>query len=115
MVRRDLPASVYRCKGVVYATEQPETRLVLQAVGRRTDLEPLGRWGDETRRSRIVAIGDRERMDSAALRAAFTSESVPVVVTTPHSARRSRSSVALITFPLCASASSSLGPFETMG
>jgi G3E family GTPase len=57
MVRRELPASVYRCKGIVYASHTSERRLTLQAVGRRTDVSELGEWGERTPRSQIVAIG----------------------------------------------------------
>jgi G3E family GTPase len=57
MVRRELPASVYRCKGIVYAAEQPEKRLTLQAVGRRTEIYELDGWGKRTPGTRIVAIG----------------------------------------------------------
>ena len=57
MVRRDLPASIYRCKGIVYAADCPDKRLALQAVGRRTEITELDDWGGRTPRSRIVAIG----------------------------------------------------------
>ena len=57
MVRRELPASVYRCKGIVYASDTSERRLTLQAVGRRTEVSELGEWGERTPRSQIVAIG----------------------------------------------------------
>ena len=36
MVRRELPASVYRCKGIVFVSDTPDKRLALQIVGRRT-------------------------------------------------------------------------------
>lgn len=57
MVRRKLPASLYRCKGIVYCSEAPEKRHALQAVGRRTELTPLDDWGTRPPRTRIVAIG----------------------------------------------------------
>jgi G3E family GTPase len=57
MVRRELPASVYRCKGIVYAADAPRKRLTLQAVGRRTEIYELDEWGERTPHSRIVAIG----------------------------------------------------------
>lgn len=57
MVRKQLPASVYRCKGIVYAAESPDMRLALQAVGRRTEITELGEWGERTRRTQLVAIG----------------------------------------------------------
>ncbi len=57
MVRRELPASVYRCKGIVYAADHPDKRLTLQIVGRRTEIYELDEWGERTPRSQIVAIG----------------------------------------------------------
>ncbi|MDH3913779.1 MAG: GTP-binding protein, partial [Rhodospirillales bacterium] len=57
MVRRDLPASVYRCKGIIFAADSSEKRLALQAVGRRTEISELDAWGGRTPRSQIVAIG----------------------------------------------------------
>ena len=35
---RRLPASVYRCKGVVHAAEEPGRRVILQVVGKRVDI-----------------------------------------------------------------------------
>lgn len=57
MVRRQLPASIYRCKGIVYCDAAPGKRHALQAVGRRTELTSLGDWGPHKPRTRIVAIG----------------------------------------------------------
>jgi len=57
MVRRELPASIYRCKGIVYAEESPTKRFALQAVGRRVEIMELGEWGERTPQSRLVAIG----------------------------------------------------------
>ena len=57
MVRRELPASIYRCKGILYAAEFPEKRFALQAVGRRAEIVELGGWGDREPRSQIIAIG----------------------------------------------------------
>ncbi len=57
MVRRELPASIYRCKGIIYATDIPSKRYTLQIVGRRTEIAELDEWGERTPRSQIVAIG----------------------------------------------------------
>ncbi|WP_299469544.1 GTP-binding protein [uncultured Gimesia sp.] len=57
MVRRKLPADVYRCKGIVYCADVPAKRHALQAVGRRTELTELDDWGTRKPRTRIVAIG----------------------------------------------------------
>jgi G3E family GTPase len=57
MVRKELPASIYRCKGIIYTTDIPDKRLTLQAVGRRTEIYELDEWGERTPHSQIVAIG----------------------------------------------------------
>lgn len=57
MVRKELPASIYRCKGVIFAADAPDVRFSLQTVGRRTEIAELGTWGKRTPCSQIVAIG----------------------------------------------------------
>ncbi len=57
MVRKELPASVYRCKGIVFAADSPDKRIALQIVGRRTEISELDEWGDRTPCTQIVAIG----------------------------------------------------------
>jgi G3E family GTPase len=57
MVQRDLPVSVYRCKGIVFAADSPDKRLALQVVGRRTEISELDEWGERTPRTQVVAIG----------------------------------------------------------
>ena len=57
MVRKELPASIYRCKGIIFTNESPEKRFALQAVGRRVEIMELGEWGDRVPQSRVVAIG----------------------------------------------------------
>jgi G3E family GTPase len=57
MVQRELPESVYRCKGIVYAADSPDRRLALQVVGRRTQIVDIDEWGERPRLSEIVAIG----------------------------------------------------------
>lgn len=57
MVKRALPASVYRCKGIVFTDDSPGRALVLQVVGRRTALTELGRPVPGPQRTEIVAIG----------------------------------------------------------
>jgi G3E family GTPase len=57
MVQRELPESVYRCKGIVYASDSPDRRLALQIVGRRTQIVDIDEWGERPRLNEIVAIG----------------------------------------------------------
>jgi len=71
MVKRKLPGNIYRCKGVVYTTEHPDQRVVLQAVGRRSDISLGDEWGDRQPKSQIVAIGAPDSIDETALTALF--------------------------------------------
>ena len=73
MVRRELPASVYRCKGIIYTAEAPDKRFSLQIVGRRTDIGELGEWGQRTPSTKIVAIGSSKKIDPDSLTALFES------------------------------------------
>lgn len=71
MVRKSLPGSVYRCKGIVYSADRSEIRHALQVVGRRMEITELDEWGTRrTPRSRIVAIGSKG-LDTASLTALF--------------------------------------------
>ena len=63
MVRRELPAEIYRCKGILYADDDPEKRFSLQIVGRRTEIRELDEWGERTPSSSIVAIGATGELD----------------------------------------------------
>lgn len=73
MVRRELPASIYRCKGILYSAESPEYRFALQIVGRRTEITELDEWGERTPRTKIIAIGSSNDLDSNSLTALFES------------------------------------------
>lgn len=66
-----LPANIYRAKGVIYATDAPERRAVLQVVGRRVDISLESAWGDRPPRTQIVAIGAPGAITGEALRDAF--------------------------------------------
>lgn len=57
MVSRELPSSVFRCKGIVHLADEPDLRYALQAVGRRVSLTALSPWESQDKVSRIVSIG----------------------------------------------------------
>lgn len=71
MVKRDLPANVYRCKGVVQVDDRPDQRAVLQCVGRRTDVSLDGPWQERTPKTQIVAIGVAGEMSADELQSLF--------------------------------------------
>jgi G3E family GTPase len=70
---RKLPGTVYRAKGVVYTTDAPQRRVVLQVVGRRVDLSVQDEWGQRTPRTQIVAIGAAGSIDAGLLENTFAS------------------------------------------
>lgn len=58
MVRTKLPAGVYRCKGIVHSSDNPDHRSILQVVGRRCDITMDRPWDQQPPGTRIVAIGE---------------------------------------------------------
>ena len=68
---RKLPGNVYRAKGVVYSTDAPQRRAVLQVVGRRVDISIQEEWGARARRTQIVAIGAAGSIDASLLEKTF--------------------------------------------
>ena len=70
---RKLPGSVYRAKGVVYSSDAPRQRAVLQVVGRRVDISIQDEWGERAPRTQIVAIGAAGSIDASLLKTALGS------------------------------------------
>ncbi len=73
MIKKQLPGNIYRCKGIVYTTEHPERRVILQSVGRRSDISLEEEWGERTPQTQIVAIGAPDSIDEDELTALFES------------------------------------------
>jgi G3E family GTPase len=78
MVKRELPGSVYRCKGFVHLADDPDHRYVLQVVGRRLDLTADRRWDADEPGNRIVAIAHRSTLDDTRLAALFDACAVEI-------------------------------------
>src|SRR5690349_13791690 len=70
---RKLPGTVYRAKGVVYTTDAPQRRAVLQVVGRRVDISLQDEWGLRVPRTQIVAIGAAGGIDASLLQQTIAS------------------------------------------
>ena len=70
---RRLPGTVYRAKGVVYSSDAPRRRAVLQVVGRRVDISLQEEWGERAPRTQIVAIGAAGGIDASLLEKTFAS------------------------------------------
>lgn len=64
---KQLPGAIYRLKGVVWSTEAPDRRAVVQVVGKRMDISFDGSWGHRTPQTRLVAIGAPGSVDASLL------------------------------------------------
>ncbi len=71
MVRKELPAFIYRCKGILYCDEFPEKRFALQIVGRRTEIRELDAWDGRRPTTKIVAIGSSDEIAAGSLTKLF--------------------------------------------
>ncbi|MBX7433686.1 GTP-binding protein [Mycobacterium sp. Y57] len=56
-VAKELPGSVYRMKGVLASTDEPDRRSILQVVGRRVSITPDAPWYQTAPSTRIVMVG----------------------------------------------------------
>ena len=66
-----LPATIFRCKGVLNLTDFPERRAILQVVGRRASLLLGDAWGETKPTNQIVVIAAQGGLDSEDLRTRF--------------------------------------------
>ena len=80
---RKLPGTVYRAKGVVYNTDAPHRRAVLQVVGRRVDISFQEDWGERAPRTQIVAIGAAGSIDARLMEKTFGSCIATAVAAAP--------------------------------
>ncbi|UCD42081.1 MAG: GTP-binding protein [Chloroflexota bacterium] len=71
MVKKKLPANIYRCKGIIYTADNRDHRAALQVVGRRAEVSLIDEWGDRQQKTQIVAIGAKGSIDSDELSALF--------------------------------------------
>ena len=68
---QSLPASVFRCKGILYIREVPDKRVILQMTGKRVTLAKGEPWGETAPASQIVAIGAKDKTDAKELEERF--------------------------------------------
>jgi G3E family GTPase len=66
-----LPATIYRAKGIVYIQDYPDSRFILQIVGRRGTLMIAEEWGDQIPSTQMVVIGSAGGIDPAVLTSLF--------------------------------------------
>ncbi len=68
-----LPGMVFRAKGFVYAIEEPESRMVVQMVGRRATISPTRNWGNDHPQTRLVFISRHGTVNYSAIETALRS------------------------------------------
>ena len=66
-----LPVNIYRAKGIVYSSDAPERRTVLQVVGKRGVISLHDEWGERPWRTRIVTIRNPAGVEGQILRDRF--------------------------------------------
>ena len=64
---KGLPGGVYRVKGFVHSEEFPDHRVIVQAVGKRLTVSQDAPWGEQERKTRVVAIGAPNSLTSETL------------------------------------------------
>ncbi|WP_017721796.1 CobW family GTP-binding protein [Kamptonema formosum] len=69
----ELPAGVFRAKGILFTVDRPEERVIVQQVGPRITLEIGETWGEEPRFSQLVLIGVGGSLDTGMLQHYFDS------------------------------------------
>ncbi len=68
---KTLPLSIFRAKGIVYLSEVPDRRVILQMVGPRVTLSKGEPWNHVQPRSQIVVIGIAGEFDGKKLTGQF--------------------------------------------
>ena len=66
-----LPPGVVRAKGILNLVDEPSHQVILQAVGKRWELERGAPWGADARQSRLVLIAVGKAVDWASLKRAL--------------------------------------------
>lgn len=68
---KTLPGDVYRVKGFVLSEEDPDSRIIVQVVGKRIDIARDGPWGGRKPQTKLVAIGAQGSLDPRTLESVF--------------------------------------------
>ena len=70
-VVRKLPVNIYRCKGVLNTVDAPDSKTILQVVGKRVSFSDGGSWKQTVPVSKIVVIAADGKLDEADLKDQF--------------------------------------------
>jgi len=67
----ELPSSIYRGKGIVVLADRLNRRTIMQMVGKRIQFHDGGEWGDESKKTELVFIGEPKTLSSDELSGFF--------------------------------------------
>ena len=67
----NLPATIYRLKGIAYVEEMPSHQVEVQVVGKRSNIGDTELWADNSRQSEVVMIASKNGIDQDAMQRAF--------------------------------------------
>lgn len=67
-VMANLPATIYRAKGICHVAEAHDQRCILHLVGTRCEITPTGAWKGQTPGTQLIVIGKRGTIDANNLR-----------------------------------------------
>jgi G3E family GTPase len=71
MIRKKLPENIYRCKGIIYAAENPQQQNILQVVGRRMSVTTTEKWKTKAPKTQVVAIAAQGSINNTQLQDLF--------------------------------------------
>jgi G3E family GTPase len=66
-ILKNLPSTLFRAKGFIYAANKPEKPILFQLVGKRATLKPTGSWGENPPKTQLVFIGRHETVNFSAI------------------------------------------------
>ena len=64
---KNLPSTLFRAKGFLYAADQPDKPILFQLVGKRATLKPAGSWGENPPKTQLVFIGRHDTVNFSAI------------------------------------------------
>ena len=64
---KNLPSTLFRVKGFIYAADKPQKPILFQLVGKRAILRPTGSWGEDPPKTQLVFIGRHETVNFSAI------------------------------------------------
>lgn len=64
---KNLPSTLFRAKGFLYATDKTDKPILFQLVGKRATLKPTGSWGENPPKTQLVFISRHDTVNFSAI------------------------------------------------